>query len=343
MKTSSNNNKDEKEDDEGYYSGPMGSLCASMEELSLRLFDLPDEPQNNRRENEDINTLLEVDTNYLNFGSFYPGKIFKCTIAIKNLTDSDRFVSLSYDDTAEYSQSTVLKLFATSGTRAIPPLFHTLPSLQNSEASLHCWYFMQPPSKAFDKRVTLQLPPRATVQVGVVIKSPCITKSEKFYSVLKIGLDPEDPRAEEVDPAKAELRVVSVAEVITPRLECCRELVHTLNGLRIVPLVVHMEGAIQRLKIPFRNGGVRDLDLQLSIVKFPGNTGGGNEAGVDYHCVPGAVKLVANSMAFINVALSQSSSFEMPDSRPIKEQRILIAKVKDTQMMYSYILDCTFI
>ncbi len=309
----------------------MEALCASMEELILH--PLPEIPK------ADISTLIEVDTNYLNFGSFYPGKIFKCTIAIRNLTDSARSVSLSYDDTPKYSQSTLLRMFATSGTRALPPLLQSLPELPNSEFLSKCWYFMRVQSKAFDKRLAIAVPPMSTVQIGVVIKSPCITKSEKFYSVVKVGLAPGDPEADAVDPAHEDLRVVSVAEVVTPRLECCCELMHLPSNLRIVPLVVKMEGAVQRMRVPFKNAGTRDLDLQLTVVKFPGRTDC-EESEVEYHCMPGTVKIQAGSMGLVTIGISQPAD---DDCRLQKDRRLLIAKVKDTQMMYSYILDCTFI
>ena len=331
----------QEEEDEYSYPGAIETLCESMQALSLNLFELPEEPHITRK--EDINTLLEVDTNYLNFGSFYPGKIFKCTIAVKNLTNSKRVFTLSYADMPTFTKPDMLKTFINSTNRQIVSLFNATPELPNSEMQHRCWYFMLGGSKSFEKKVTVTLAPHGSTQIGIVIKSPCVTRSEKFYSLLRVNMAEGDTKEKAMDPEKGELSVLSVAEVITPKLECCRELIHDSNKLRVIPLVVKMEGPIQRVKIPFKNGGCRDLDLMLNIVRFPTNN---KEAAsqIDYHCIPATVKITANSMAFITLGFSAPTTvLSSNGKKPLREQRVLIAKIKDTQLIYSYILDCTFI
>ena len=292
-----------------------------------------------RKHQEDIASLIEIDSNFINFGSFYPGKIFKCNLSVKNITNHKRTISLSFDSASpEFTKSNLLRtLFL--GTL---PANLTYP-IPNSENSAHCWHFMMPPSKSFEKTLTLSLQPHSSIQIGVVIKSPCISRPEKFYSLVKVQLSSDDPMSSLLTEDRDSLMSLCGADVITPKLECCKELIHEQAKVKVIPLVVKFEGAVQRLRIPFKNAGAKDLELILSIVKFP--TGPGkieSEPLAEYHCVPGTVKMPANSMGFVTIGINRGA-----DKRALmkeeREQRVLIAKVKDTLMMYSYVLDCCFI
>jgi len=291
----------------------------------------------------DIANLLEVDANFINFGTFYPGKIFKCNLNVKNLTNHKRSVVVYFDNTLEeFSRDSLLRTLFMGPL----PAGLTYP-IANSEFEQHCWHFMMPPSKAFEKTMTLTIAAHNSVQVGVVIKSPCINYAQKFFSLVRTSLSQEDPMQTLLDQGKDSLITLCQAEVITPKLECCKELIHEQTKLKIIPLVVKFEGAIQRLRVPFKNAGSKDIEILLSIMKYPTSPDRPEpEPIAEYHCVPGNVKLPANSMGFVTIGISQCTSNLKEDARKSKEQReqrVLICKIKDTLMMYSYILDCSFI
>ncbi len=319
------------------------SFAETIQALGLNLI-LPEStvsPKPVPKLEQDIASLIEIDTNFVNFGSFYPGKIFKCNLGIKNLTNHKRTVTVGFENTEpEFSSGHLLRtLFMgplpTSVTYPVP----------NSEYANHCWYFMQPPSKAFEKTMTLTLSAHASTQVGVVIKSPCIAHTEKFFSLLQVTLASEDPMSQLLGSSRSSLIALCQAEVITPKLECCRELLHEQAGINVVPLVVKFDGSVQRLRIPFKNNGAKDLDLILSIVKFPTAAGKPeNPPLAEYHCVPNTIKISANALGFVTIGVNQCDSGSTKNShKEEREQRVLIVKVKDTLMMYSYVLDCCFI
>ena len=267
----------------------------------------------------------------MNFGTFYPGKIFKCSLRLTNISDSRRTLSLSFDTTSP--------TFLESEFSASIPMLGKPPTLPNTELSHKCWYLMLPPSKTFEKTLLVTLDPKQKAEIGVVIKSPQIVYPKKFCSVLRLSLDENDPLQKTASDSVA---IFSTAEVDTPKLECSKELVYTENDTRIVPLVVRFEGAdIQRLKIPFKNNGGQELELALSIVQFPG--GGGNEkVPVNVSCTPNVCKIPAKGMGLVNISiLKQSEGEEEPETD--RQQRVLIAKVKNTQMLYYYVLDLTLI
>jgi uncharacterized membrane protein len=276
-----------------------------------------------------IANLIEVDTNYLNFGTFYPGKIFKCNLALTNITEHNHIVSVSFDNlSGEFEEEQLPKNYTPN---RIP--------LPNSEVTNGCWYFMlSPTNKTFDKSFSASLDPHETIQFGVVIKSPCINYPQKFFSLINISLSEEDIMSQLLDSNKSSLTVLSEAEVITPRLECSKELIHDATGLKIVPLVIKCDNAIQRLRVPFRNAGSRDLELVLNVLRYP-MSDESSESLAACRCLPNIVKIPSGSISFISICVSQITK-EIQGKR---EQKVLLAKVKDTLMMYSYILDCSFI
>eukprot|EP00826_Nyctotherus_ovalis_P004824 TRINITY_DN1106_c0_g1_i11.p2 TRINITY_DN1106_c0_g1~~TRINITY_DN1106_c0_g1_i11.p2 ORF type:complete len:202 (+),score=48.07 TRINITY_DN1106_c0_g1_i11:784-1389(+) len=199
---------------------------------------------------------------------------------------------------------------------------------------------LSPTEKTFDKSFCTSLAPHETVQFGVVIKSPCTNRSSKFFSLVKISLSEEDVMSQLLDDDKDSLLVLSEAEIVTPKLECSKELIHDRTGLKIIPLVVKCDSPIQRLRVPFKNGGSKDLELTLSVLRYPvADESSEVESLAVCRCLPNAVKIPSGSVNFISICVSQITK----ETEGRREQKVLVAKVKDTLMMYSYILDCSFI
>lgn len=48
---------------------------------------------------EDLSKVIFVDSNILNYASFYPGKLLGSTLTVGNLTNSEQIVELSVDAT----------------------------------------------------------------------------------------------------------------------------------------------------------------------------------------------------------------------------------------------------
>lgn len=289
-------------------------------------------PKRRLRENG-IANLIEADTNYLNFGVFYPGKIFKCNLALTNITEHTHIISVCFDSSsAQFEESRLPKGTLPEGLQCPIP---------NSERTANCWHFMLSPSnKTFDKSFTASLAPHETIQFGVVIKSPCTNRPQKFFSLVKVYLSEEDLMSQLLDSGKNSLLVLSEAEVVTPKLECCKELIHDPTGMKIVPLVIKCDSNIQRLRVPFKNAGGRDLELILNVLRYPApDESSDAEPLAVCRCLPNTAKIPSGAISFISICVSQITK----EAQGKREQKILLVKIKDTLMMYSYILDCCFI
>eukprot|EP00826_Nyctotherus_ovalis_P027848 TRINITY_DN2181_c0_g1_i7.p1 TRINITY_DN2181_c0_g1~~TRINITY_DN2181_c0_g1_i7.p1 ORF type:complete len:337 (-),score=83.03 TRINITY_DN2181_c0_g1_i7:155-1165(-) len=289
-------------------------------------------PRRRLRENG-IANLIEADTNYLNFGVFYPGKIFKCNLALTNITEHTHIISVYFDSSSAHFEESLLPKAALPEGLQYP--------IANSEKTNGCWHFMLSPSnKTFDKSFSASLAPHETIQFGVVIKSPCINRPQRFFSLVKVCLSEEDLMSQLLDSGKDSLAVLSEAEVVTPKLECCKELIHDPTGMKIVPLVIKCDSNIQRLRVPFKNAGGRDLELILNVLRYPApDESSDAEPLAVCRCLPNTAKIPSGAISFISICVSQITK----EAQGKREQKILLIKIKDTLMMYSYILDCSFI
>lgn len=204
--------------------------------------------------------------------------------------------------------------------------------LNNSEVIDNCWYLMLPPSKNFEKTLILPLNPEQQVEVGIVIRSPQIPRAQKFYSILNLFLQ---ERPDDV------IQVLSMANVITPKLECNKQLVCLENGLRVIPLVVKFEDSQQeRVRIPFRNNGGKELEMILTVVPYPNNTKDFPKLNVT--CSPNTCKMLPNSMGLVNLSISLSEK-ELGLKGSERQQMVLIIKIKNSLLLYYFVLDFSLI
>lgn len=278
--------------------------------------------------------VIRIDAHYLNFGNFYPGKIFKCSLRITNDSNVKQKVVLRFYDrgetlTRDYLTAEFDKLIEEDS------LINTLgedKQLLNTEVTNNCWYLMLPPSKNFEKTLALPLNAGQQVEVGVVIKSPQISHSQKFSSILELSLQekPEDA-----------IKVLSIANIVTPKLECTKQLTCLENGLSVIPLVVRFEDSRQeRVRIPFRNNGGKELEMILTVVPYPNCAKESPKLNVN--CTPNTCKMPPGSMGLINLSIALSEG-EIQQKGKTRQQMVLVIKIKNSLLLYYFILDFSLI
>jgi len=301
-------------------------------------------PIKSEQSQNSIYKIIEVDTRSLNFGTFYPAKIFKCALHIENISDSKRIISFKFDaNLLDFSETYLENEFSMSiGPKQITGIVGKSQKTANTEHLYKCWYLMQPPSKSFEKTLTITLNPKQKIEIGVVIKSPQVLHYEKFCSVLYISLAENDSLFEKV---KDKISVFNIAEVDIPKLECTKEMIYTQNNIRVVPLVAKFEDSdIQKLKIPFKNNGDQDLDLQLSILQYPGAS---ESKLVNFACAPNTCKIPARNIGIICINAMKKENNSDGEQTEWKlcerQQKVLMCKLKNTQMLYYFVLDITSI
>jgi hypothetical protein len=98
-----------------------------------------------------------------------------------------------------------------------------------------------------------------------------------------------------------------------------------------------------------------DADIEFTFVKMPkGLSSDGEDQGVDIHkylefyCQPSALKITANQQAFLNVLIKVNTaklSSEVSDQELLRRpvNKLLIARLKDTSVLFSYFISISMI
>ena len=136
----------------------------------------------------DIRQMISVDSEVLNYSTFYPGKMLGSTLSVGNRSSCEQIVELSVDSVNEaYNRATIRKSFED------PALPFSLRSgakelIDNSETKHEAWYIENPVSKELTKRITLKLGPKAEQDFIIVVRAPNSSKTENMLSIINIGL-----------------------------------------------------------------------------------------------------------------------------------------------------------
>jgi hypothetical protein len=148
--------------------------------------------------------VLFVDSNILNYTSFFPGKLLGSTLTVGNLTNCEQIVELAVDATSyTYNKKQIIQKwvinkeiesnlpFTLSNDK--PDANGKKPSetIVNSEIKHEAWYIENPISKELTKRITLKLGPKAEQEFIIVVRSPStnLKKSgSNMLSIINIGV-----------------------------------------------------------------------------------------------------------------------------------------------------------
>lgn len=266
-------------------------------------------------------------------------------------------------------------------------------SIVNSEIKHESWYIENPISKELTKRITLKLGPKAEQDFIVVVRSPHARRSENLLSVINIGLltyadeqfglrdSFEDflktnyaNSMKEFLKDRKKLALAQRVEILlagrieVPALICQRELLVSDFKEKVIPLVVKKGQSNQKFRIPFKNTGPQELDVEFTFVKTSAvikgplqrcNSTGSDDvrtpsfvqSPIEFQAVPSTMKVAANGAAILNISAKLKNSYQLASisreqsvpSKPRSEKynHLLIAKVKDTQIMFSFIIEAS--
>jgi hypothetical protein len=142
---------------------------------------------------DDLSKVLFVDSNILNYASFYPGKLLGSTLTVGNLTNCEQIVELSVDaSTYTFSKRALAAKFRLTPDTSLPfPLDSGKDQQVNSEVKHESWFIENPISKELTKRITLKLGPKAEQEFIIVVRSPSANLKKagnNMLSVINIGL-----------------------------------------------------------------------------------------------------------------------------------------------------------
>ena len=277
----------------------------------------------------------------------------------------------------------------------------------NSEIKHEAWYIENPISKELTKRITLKLGPKAEQEFIIVVRSPSqnlkkvgsnmlsiinigvLTYADEqfglkdsFEDFLKVNYNnsmKEFLRDRKKLAQNQRVEILLAGRVEVPNLVCPRELQdHGMNE-KMIPLVIkkpnssnlQQANAGSKFRLPFKNNGVQDLEIEFSFAKKSAVISGpllsqSEDAPtpvspIDFSIAPGGTfKVPANGTNTLNLTAKFKNSYQLlclkaekaalastkkePQTpRAEKYTHLLIGKVKDTSIMFSYIIEASIV
>jgi hypothetical protein len=312
----------------------------------------------------DVNKVLYVDSYILNYSTFFPGKLLGSTLNVGNLSNCEQIVELSVDSNSfQFNRKSLNEKF---GNPELPFSLEAeaaaegkkADSIVNSEIKHEAWYIENPISKELTKRITLKLGPKAEQDFIIVVRSPNAKKSENLLSVINIGLltyadeqfgvketfedflkvkynnsMKEFLRDRKKLALQQRIEIMLAGRVEVPSLICQKELVVTELNEKVVPLVIKKGQAGQKFRIPFKNNGPQDLDIDFTFAKqsvvicgpLKRNDSAGSDdslgknsqltSPIEFVAMPSNAKIPANGTGILNIAAKLKNSYQLASIR----------------------------
>ena len=159
----------------------------------------------------DINDVIEVDSQVLNYGIVNPGKLLGSILVVTNVSESEHTIDLSLDKITEiYDKKEIIKNkefefleeLTTDEIELTEKEKNEVDTeeerteilekkrrfITNSENKNECWYIENPKTKDLTKKITLKLGPHCTQEFIIVLKTLQPKTKNISLSFLKLEL-----------------------------------------------------------------------------------------------------------------------------------------------------------
>lgn len=185
----------------------------------------------------DINDILDVDSNVINYGQFICGKILGSTLQLSNISEQDQIVTMTLSKQKLFNCD---EIFGQYNRDELPFSYKDGTEIANSEVDHQCWFIENPVSKELQKTITVKISPNTSQEFIVVIKAPKNKLTGKIVSFIDIELqDDKAPTPVEKMVNHKEERVVLKEQPIArkidilllgyldnPQIKCMKQLVN---------------------------------------------------------------------------------------------------------------------
>ena len=324
--------------------------------------------------------MVEVDSFVINFGTFMPGKLLGSTLLIKNRSRQEQVLHLTINHASEiidvgaYREDARYGMFrdyCESGEIVRGKSSKGLSEVQlaNSESAYKCWFLEDPGTKDLVKKITLRLGAECQQEFIVVVRAPSTPKPDSLLSFIDLDLATHEHTPQLLEEVQkrpgrehysfsdleelGRLKVMIMGKIDPPKIFCPRILTETQEGQKIIPVALKRQGGCQKFRVPFRNEGSQDAEVEFSFIKVGENPEvlAENEFSMnevlEFYCMPGTLKIAKDT----NQILSMLIKVNMDKMREFERRglvvknsllKLLLGKVKDSQVLYSFYVDVKF-
>lgn len=329
----------------------------------------------------EIEKVIDIDANVINFGTFAPGKLLGSTLLVRNKSDQEQVVQLVVDSKSQCfeGQNTLEEFAAIKESFDQEDVFYDGRLMKkyksddligNSEKKFKCWYLENPQTKDLVKHITLKLGARCEQEFIIVVRAPSSGSQDSLLGMLGITLTTFDNNGEflekqiksrkdesltlETIERQSKMNVALFGKIDPPKIFCPRILKETTEGQKIIPVALKKASGCQKFRVPFRNEGSGDAEVEFSFIKVSEtqdallpNEFSMNEV-LEFYCMPGTLKIPKDT----NQILSMLIKVNYEKVKELESQgkhlkntllKLLLGKVKDTSVLYSFYVDIKFV
>lgn len=245
-----------------------------------------------KTEVNDINDVIKVDSQVLNYGIVNPGKLLGSILVITNTSDEEHTIEMSLDSkTVTYDRTEVIKNkefeyldeltseeieltekelteYTTEEARS-NALEKKRRYIDNSENKSECWFIENPRTKDLTKKITLKLGPKCEQEFIVVLKTLQPKHKSLSLSFLNLVLPEirDNPKYKEKRIEKegnedislseatknSNLQVMLCGVIDPPNIQCVKQVYDVDIKRNKVPLALKPVSGTQKFRIPFKN------------------------------------------------------------------------------------------
>lgn len=269
-------NSNDQEDTEEVDSLPKSLLTAND--------DHQDEVKTESQEEQnvtDINEILDIDSNVINYGQFICGKILGSTLLLTNTSNEDQVINMGISRLAKFDCDAI---FGQYNRDELPFDYQDGAFIKNSETEFNCWFIENPITKELQKQITLKIGPQMSQEFIIVIKAPKNRLQAKIVSFIDIQMV-SDEKSTAVEkhvshsskavtvkeqPVANKIDILLLGFLDNPKIKCMKQLFNEAANSELISLAVKKAGGIQKFKLPFKNlSTYLDSDIEFAFIRAP--------------------------------------------------------------------------
>ena len=313
----------------------------------------------------DITSVIDVDSNVINYGQFICGKILGSTLLLTNLTGKEQSVQLTISRSPHFSCDDI---FGPYNRDELPFSYKDGSLIKNSELENNCWFIENPTSKELQKSLLFKMDPQSNQELIIVIKAPKNRLQSRIVSFIEITLADELVPAREAAVVKhvshkrstplvknaSQMEILLLGFLDNPRIKCMKQLVNKASGQEIVSLAVRKVGAVQKFKLPFKNlSNYLDSDVEFAFIRTSQTERDAAKLEpidcVQFHCQPNQLKINADALQILTVQVKVNVDMlndkNRVDQAALKAPigKLLVARLKNSQVLFSYFISITLV
>lgn len=284
---------------------------------------MKDYDDNDNDNDKSIHQCLEFvyKDKYINFDISYPAQNVKRVFGLKNNSNNKISISLKFSD------GEIRDKFE----KLIDNFKNIDKDVINSQNIYSCFSFQED----YLKEMNLTLRPFESQTIDLNLITPFLKHKQEMFSIIEIYSSRENI-----------LSIPILGYIEIPKLVC---LCNIKGGsIPMINLKIEIKSKGQKFKIPFKNKSLLDMELDIIIErKFSNNifSINGNIYQCQFYCFPNTLRIDSHTTISIDlIAKITKASDENINTDMIsnKIRKVLIAKVKNVNIFYTFFIESIF-